>query len=141
MYKRVLQNKSRLKLQRVQPRHQLLRLREVQDWLGVCRDYVELLEKEGRVTPFRKTKRAKAWYRAYELSFDFELPPPRGEWPRTKLIRRAQALDWLGVPAAEFASWVRYGIISARHVWPGRSKAFYSVREIECNVLGIPGSR
>jgi hypothetical protein len=137
MYVRVLQNKARLKLLPSPPRRELLRLREVQQWLGICRDYVELLEREGRITPFRKTKRAKAWYQTNELCADFEIFLPITR-PHIELLRRADVLDWLGVPAAEFQSWIRCGIISAHHPNGPHTKAYYLRSEIECKVLGYP---
>jgi len=138
MYVRVIKNKERLKSHRTRPRCELLRLRQVLQWLGISRDYLELLEKEGRITPFRKSKGAKAWYRAYELCSDFEIGLPTAKRPRTLLVRRADVLCWLGVPAAEFESWVRYGIILGRHLRGPNSKAYYATCEIETNVLGIP---
>src|ERR1041385_3019521 len=109
-----------------EPSRELLRLRDVVSWLQISRDTVELLEKRRRITPFRKCKGAKAWYRKWQLCREFHLVPKRqNEEPSTPKIRRADVLTWLGVPAAELESWVHCGIISAKRSRGERAKAFY----------------
>jgi hypothetical protein len=138
VYKRALKNRRCVKLRPEPASYELLRLRDVERWLGVPRDYVELLEKEGMITPFRKCQRAKAWYATRQLCSVFQLPlPDMPKAPRTQLIRRFDALDWLGVSPAEFESWVRYGVISARRPHSSKGKAHYSVSEIKRNVLCV----
>jgi hypothetical protein len=122
-----------------EPACELLRLRDVQAWLRISRDAIELLEREGKIMPFRKRRRAKAWYRKWQLAFEFLLPEEKqNKAPRSLFIHRADALVWLGVPAAEFESWVRCEIISARR-FRDRWKAYYDVSEIKKNVLGLGG--
>jgi hypothetical protein len=136
VYKRALKNGRCVRSRPEPPSYELLRLREVQRWLGVPRDYIELLEKEGMITPFRKCQRAKAWYGTRQLCSVFQLPlPDMPKAPRSELIRRADALDWLGVSPAEFESWVRYGVISASRPHSSKGKAHYSVSEMKRNVL------
>src|SRR5262249_26290438 len=110
----------------------------VQNWLKISRDCLESLEARGRINPFRKHKRAKAWYPKWQLSCEFLLPEERqNKMPSTVWIRRADALAWLGIPAAEFESWVRLRIISAIRLRSAQSKARYVVREIKMKILGL----
>jgi len=125
-----------------EPSCELLRLSDVLSWLRISRDTVEMLEKRKRITPFRKCKGARAWYRKWQLCREFQLIPKRqNEEPRTPTLRRADVLTWLGVPAAEFESWVHFGIVSAIPSPGERAKAFYRRGEIKTKVLGQRGER
>jgi hypothetical protein len=135
-YVRLLKNRQCVKLQLEPPSYELLRLRDVRKWLGITRDYVELLEKEGMITPFRKRKGAKAWYFTRQFCRVFQVPlPDLRKAPPIRLLRRFDVLNWLGVPAAELESWVRYRIISPTRCHRKQRKAYYSMSKIKENVL------
>jgi hypothetical protein len=123
-----------------EPPYELLRLREVLDWLRTTRDEVESWGKNGWIRPLRKRKSAKALYLKWELCVLLGRPPTvQNQEPRNPKIRRADALAWLGVPAAEFESWVNNNVICA--IRSDRGKAYYSVSEIKKKVLRQSGKR
>ena len=135
-YVRLLKTTHCVKSRPESPSHELLRLREVRNWLGITRDYVELLEKEGMITPFRKHAGAKAWYFTRQLCRVFQIRlPDLQKAPLCQALRRFDVLNWLGITPAEFESWVRYRIISPMRCHGKHRKAYYSMREIKENVL------
>ena len=122
-----------------EPPYELLRLREVLDWLRTTRDEVERWEEEGWIRPVRKHKSAKAWYLKWELCLLLGRPPTlQNKEPWNDKIRRADALAWLNMPAAEFDSWVNKLISAIRS---DSGKAVHSVSEIKKNVLRHRGKR
>lgn len=119
-----------------EPANELLRLRDVVRWLGVSEDFIAAVERAGQITAFRKCTQAKAWYRKWQLcSFLREPGKMQIKEPRAEMLRRADVLSWLGVPSAEFESWVRCGVISATR--NRRAKAYYRRSEIKQKVLGF----
>jgi hypothetical protein len=124
-----------------EPPYELLRIRDVLNWLPISRDKVESLEKERKITPFRKRKNAKAWYHKWQLCCEFRRPiKNQNRVPPTEFLRRGDALAWLGVPGSEFESWVRHKIISAQIHGDG-GKAYYRLSEIKNKVLRQRGER
>jgi len=127
----------------------LMRLQGVIDVFGFSRDEIEILCRDGHITPFHKTKTSKALYRIWQLVRYLRLsvriqPQPPSHW-----LRRAEVARWLRVPCAEIESWVRLGIVkryrdTQEHIsWKLRNKGwgYFDREEIRRKVLALNASK
>lgn len=122
-----------------EPPAELLRLCDVQRWIRVSRDRLESLEAVGALKPLRKYPNANRLYRKWQfyalITSSGRLPSPNKLVPRSSLIRRADALAWLGVSKSEFDSWVKHKLIRVSRI-RRNAKSYYAVGEIEEVILG-----
>jgi hypothetical protein len=114
-----------------EPAGELLRTRQVTDWIGISICELRAAEDRGDITPFYKWPGAHPFYLKSEIIIFYEVVSANRPKEPKPFQRLFYVLEWLGITAKELRSLVDFGLIHPLRLGGEKGKFYYRTSEIK----------